>query len=338
MSRVHKFSWKKDRPEKTAAVCRWGGIGDMVQASSILPGLKAQGFHITMYCTEMGKDILRHDPHIDAWVIQDKDQVPNGALGSYWEYLTKKYDRFINLSESVEGAFLALPGRICHSWPQEVRHQYFNKNYLEFAHELAGVPLPPRQKFYPTPDEVSWAKRQVSNLNGFVIMWSLSGSSVHKHWPHLDTVLARLMLEHPDSRVILCGDDICKLLEEGWDKEKRIKCMSGKLSIRQSLTLAQHVDLVVGSETGLLNAVGLEEVPKVITLSHSSVENLTKHWKNTTNLTPVDVDCYPCHRMHYGWKYCRIDAKGEAAACQTNISADVKYAAIEKWIEKWHNK
>jgi hypothetical protein len=59
--------------------------------------------------------------------------------------------------------------------------------------------------------------------------------------------------------------------------------------------LAQVADVVVGQETGLLNAVAMEPMRKVVLLSHSTHENLTKHWVNTEALTG-DVPCYPCHR------------------------------------------
>lgn len=328
----NRFSWKEEKPKKRAAVVRYGGIGDMIQASSVLPGLKEQGYHVTFFTTPVGKEILMHDPHIDDWVVQDTDQVPNHELPAFWDHHKKRFDKFINFSESVEGTFLALPGRTPHSWPHDVRHKYLNGNYLEFAHDLAGIPFVPRQKFYPSVEELSWVKRERSKLGGYVIMWSLSGSSVHKAWPWLDTVLARLMVAHPEVKVVLCGDTLCQMLEQGWENEPRVICRSGKWGIRESLAFAEQADLVVGTETGLLNAVGLSDVPKVITLSHSSEENLTKHWRNTSALTPVDTPCWPCHLMHYNFDHCFRDEETGCAKCQVNISADVMYDAIKYWI------
>jgi hypothetical protein len=51
--------------------------------------------------------------------------------------------------------------------------------------------------------------------------------------------------------------------------------------VRETLALAQQMDLVIGPETGVLNAVCYEAMPKVAMLSHSSWENLTRHWVNT---------------------------------------------------------
>ena len=82
---------------KTVCVCRYGGFGDSIQASNILPELKRQGYHVTFMTTPRGHEILKHDPHIDAWLLQDDDQVPNQELPLYWMAIAKRFDKFINL-------------------------------------------------------------------------------------------------------------------------------------------------------------------------------------------------------------------------------------------------
>lgn len=332
-------SWKdKPRPIKKAAVVRYGGFGDMIQASSVLPGLKAQGFHITFFTTPRGYDILSSNTYIDEFVIQDTDQVPNAELSNFWYVQSQKYDRFVNLSESVEGSLLAMPGRAAHRWNHATRHKHLNVNYLEITHDLAEVPItkdsPPEAHFYPTVDEITWAADERETMGKIVIAWSLAGSSVHKVWPHLDAVIARVLSTEKDVDFVLMGDPLCELLEQGWEKEPRVHLRSGKWSIRESLTfcLAQ-AEVVIGSETGVLNAVGMEEVQKIITLSHSSHENLTKYWKNTTVLEPK-TDCYPCHMMHYNFNFCRRDAETGTAQCQSDITIDEMYRAVRDIIIK----
>ena len=125
-------SWKnREKPKKSCGVVRYGAFGDLLQASSVFAGLKAQGYHVTLYTSPPGSDVVRLDPNIDAFYYQDKDQVPNHLLGEFWAYHKKKYDKWVNLSESVEATFLALPGRTLHNWPPKVRHQMMNRNYLE---------------------------------------------------------------------------------------------------------------------------------------------------------------------------------------------------------------
>lgn len=324
---------------KTACVVRMGGFGDMLQTALVLPGLKAQGFHVTVMTTPTGKEIIKDDPHVDDWFLVDSKQIPNEDLAMFWAMQAPYYDRFINLSESVEGTLLPTPERISFAWPHDVRKKMLNKNYNEFTCELAAVPLKPCRLFYPTDAERTKANDLRSLQHPFTIVWALAGSSLHKFTPHMDTVIARIMLDCPEARVLLVGDEACRLLEQGWENEPRVSCLSGKLSIRETLALAQVADLVIGPETGVLNAVSFDEqVSKVILLSHSSPNNLTKHWTKTQALTPVDCACYPCHRLHYTDYFCDVDEQTAAARCAVNISPAVMWDAVKKVYDAWRRK
>lgn len=312
---------------KTACVVRYGGFGDMIQAANILPMLKRQGYRVTVMTTPKGQDILREDPHVDAWYIQDQDQVPNHELNEFWDVVSKRFDKFVNLCESVEGTLLAMPGRANHMWPQSVRHRYMNRNYLEFTAELAEVPYTSESKFYPSNKELIDANARLSP-DGLNIVFALAGSSCHKFYPGQDAVIANLLLMYPKSRIFMVGDEACKILEVGWEKEDRVVCLSGELSIRDTLTLAKLADIVVGCETGVLNAVAFEDNRKVVLLSHSSHENLTKHWVNTYVLAPQGLDCYPCHRLHYTRDFCKEDSETGAAMCQRMIDPAHVFAAM----------
>jgi hypothetical protein len=97
------------------------------------------------------------------------------------------HERFVNLSETVEGNLLATPDARCTPGRTQLRHALLDVNYLEVVHAVAGVPFPPQQKFYATSEEKAWAKRErLEDGRVAVILWTLSGSSVHKTWPHLD--------------------------------------------------------------------------------------------------------------------------------------------------------
>lgn len=330
----HLFSHAQPKPAKTCAVIRYGAFGDVLQASSILPHLKAQGYHVTFYTVPKGHDCIRHDPNVDAWIIQDHEQVPNHLLGDFWDNERQKYDLFINLSESVEGTWLALPGRSAHGFPHAVRAKYMDANYLEFLHDMAGMPQDYRSKFYPTADESEWARKECAKLGGPVILYVLSGSSVHKTWPHMDALLARILYKYPAARIVTAGGELEQILEIGWEKEPRVVCKAGKWTIRQTLAIAQQADIVFGPETGVLSGVAFEPNLKIVCLSHSSHNNLTKHWHNTAALAPVDTPCYPCHQMHYGWEHCQQDEETGQAKCMANITVDAVWNAIDGYLRK----
>lgn len=325
-----KYSYLKQRPDHPCGIIRYGGIGDMIQTSSIFPYLKERGFHITMITTPEGMEILKHDPHVDEFLLQDKNQVSMEDLGNFWAVLKKKFDRFINLTESVEVALLIPPSMTCWGWPKAARDKRFNTNYLELTHAIADVPYPIRQAFYATPKEreqAAFFKRKVGG--NYVILWCLSGSSIHKAWPYMDAAIARIFLTNPDARIVFTGDHLSKILEKGWENEKRVFRMCGEWNPRQSLTFACHgADLVIGPETGVLNAVAFTETPKIITMSHSSVENLTKDWKNCMPLVPHDCECYPCHQLNTNFSECPRDDVTGVAKCQASISLENMWAAI----------
>lgn len=337
--------------EKTVCVVRYGGFGDSIQAANILPELKRQGYHVTFMTTPNGQNILKHDPHVDAWLIQDVDQVPNHELPYYWEAQARRFDRFIQLSESVEGTLLAFPGRANHMWPANLRRQEMGtKNYLEWTARLAELPYKSEARFYPSPEERMKALQYLTDMRRslagnlppmarlprrFVILWALSGSSMHKFYPHQDKVIAQVLATMPEAVVVFSGDEVCKILEAGWETTERVRCESGEMGIRDTLTLAQVVDCVVGPETGVLNAVAFEPMAKVVLLSHSSQENLSKHWENTATLTPASTPCYPCHRLHLGKDFCVEDAATGAAACQVDIAPELVFAAIRRAYAAW---
>jgi predicted SAM-dependent methyltransferase len=346
-----------DRPRptaKTCAVIRYGAIGDMMQAASVLRALKEEGYHTTLYAAEEpnGWEVLQHDPHVDEFYIQGRGQVPDQHLPEFWANERPKYDKWANLCESVEGGLLAMSNRPVDTYSPVARHQMLDFNYVERQHLIAGVmQYPPRVHFYANAAEVKWAHAEKKAFGQFLVLWSLSGSSVHKVWPWVDNIVSGLLLDFPEVTVVFVGGADGVILEQGWEQATgRVHRRAGKYTIRETLSLAQIADVVIGPETGVLNSVSHEEMPKVIFLSHSTVENLTRDWCNTHSLVSVGTVCQgrgndeapACHRLHHGWARCteapplpgtedQHERKGSGIAqCQMDIGAEDAYRVI------WH--
>ena len=335
-------SCNSPRPAKTACVVRYGAYGDLMQSSSVWAMLKKQGYHVTVFSSPPGADVIAHDPNIDKLVLFDKDQVPNANLVDFWNWHRPKYDKWVNLSESVEGTLLAMRGRTPFYFHPRLRHSMMNRNYVEFQHEIADIPYELNVKFYPTAEEKKWAAKERAKLGaGPVVVWSLAGSSVHKTWAGLDNVLASIMLEYPTARVVLTGGPECVILEAGWENEPRILKKSGKWSMRETLSFAQVSDLVIGPETGVLNSMACEPMAKVVFLSHSTHENLTRDWTNTTPLWSKNTKCAgrgdnaapACHVLHYGWSECTRDEETGTAQCQKDISVGEAWVAVRNALD-----
>ena len=101
----------------------------------------------------------------------------------------------------------------------------------------------------------------------------------------------------------------------------RIICRSGSMSIRETLAFIPHADLVIGPETGVLNAAAMLPVPKIVFLSHSSEKNLTRDWRNCTAFPSQGCPDSPCHRMHYSHDYCPQDEDTLASLCAAALNS-----------------
>lgn len=331
-------SYLDPQPDKTACVVRYGAFGDLMMASSVFAGLKKQGYHVTVFASPPGSDVIMNDPNIDKLVLFDVDQVPNANLGDFWAVQKKKFDKFVNLCESVEATFLALPDRSPSFWPAALRHKLLDYNYLQFSHDLAGISHEPNVRFYATSDEKKWADETRRKIGGdLLVMWSLAGSSVHKTWAGLDNIIASILVNFPTAHIVLVGGADCQILEAGWENEQRVHCFSGKWKMRQTLSFIDQCDLIIGPETGVLNAASCLDVTKICFLSHSSHENLTRDWKNVIALSSVKTSCPgrgdnaapACHLMHFGWDRCKKNEESGTAQCQADITIDEVWRDVD---------
>jgi ADP-heptose:LPS heptosyltransferase/predicted SAM-dependent methyltransferase len=315
------------KPEKTLAVVRLGANGDALWMSSLLPHWKREGWHITVYTQAAGELMLRHDPNIDRIICQPQglfdfgDGTTSMLQTAYWLHEAKKYDRFINLIGAVERRLLPQPFDPDFYLPLEQRQRVMNRNYLEALHEWAGVPFDRttvRQKFYPTADEMAWAAEERAKVDGPLVLINPAGSSAPKFWPYAHELMNMLAAEGLHSIIV---GDLRGVPFKPAGRHGRVIGQSWPL--RKLLALAALADVVVGTESVLVNAVAHEPPMKIVLLSHSTHENLTRDWRNTIAVMPDHLPCYPCHRIHADFTHCNLDRSENAAACQSAAKPDL---------------
>jgi ADP-heptose:LPS heptosyltransferase len=149
--------------------------------------------------------------------------------------------------------------------------------------------------------------------------------------------------KYPDTMVITVGEMLCELLEAS---HPRLKSYSGKWDIRKSLIMTKYSDLAISPETAVASAVGCFKTPKIIMLSHSSAENLTKYWDNCKTIFSYKTKCYPCHKMHYTLETCETlsrdtitpDTPYGTPDCMEKISPGMLFQDIEEVYFKWKEK
>jgi hypothetical protein len=167
-----------------------------------------------------------------------------------------------------------------------------------------------------TKQERDKAAAERKRMKGRVIVLANTGSTAPKVWPYgpaFAVIMATLGVH-----VVVVGD--LKGLEYPPSEFTHVVPLE-QWEMRESIAFGLCADAVVGQETGLLNALAIEEVAKVVMLGHSTVENLTRDWKRTESLVG-QVPCYPCHQIHFTHAHCPQDPKTKAAACQTAIKIE----------------
>jgi hypothetical protein len=150
-------------------------------------------------------------------------------------------------------------------------------------------------------------------------------------YPYFHLVLGELTARYQDILVVSVGDSECRLLER--PAGTRYLPRSGTWELRTSMVMTKWADLVIGPETGVLNAAGCFDTPKITLLSHSKHENLCKHWSHDYCLAPQGVFCHPCHTLHYT----HAPAPNKCAACdgavhdtqpQTNLPHEGRFGGF----------
>ena len=312
------------RAAKRAAIVRMGGNGDALWAASAAAYLHQDGYAVTVYCAANGEEVLRHDPHIAEIRILPTGILTDDESIEFWAREATHYDRWVNLHGSVEQRLLPHQSVPDFYLPQTVRHQLMNHNYVDMVHTYAGIPAgsTTRQKFYPTAAEREWAKAMRDRLPGPLVFLAPSGSGCFKSWPRAEHFMG--LLADAGIYSLLVGDinampDVADVERDG--KEYGI-VVAQEWPLRLAMTMAQYADVVVATESVFANAVAMEPMVKIILLSHSSVENLTRDWINTASLESP-VSCHPCHRIHNAAAaLCARDTVTKASACMASYSAE----------------
>lgn len=325
--------------KRWATVARYGGVGDNIVASSVLPGLKARYDGVEVLTQTPQSVVFENNPYIDKLSVFEKDQIPGLGWQEWHMIRSRESELFVNLSHSMETLLAFLPGQCQFQWPAEARRKLANKSYLEQTHDICGVPYEEiAPNFFPTDDENEEAAGTRARLGDKVIGWVLTGTRIDKIYPYSAMAVARLIREL-DADVVMFGHP---------EKDKQIADTVYEHVIRQNgssrglhfaraadpahaawplrdvLTLAQHCDLLIGPDTGPMWAVAMREMPKIVLLSHASPENIVKHWVNAKVLHADQerVPCWPCHRLHDVQATCTPNKDNNGAACISDVSVE----------------
>lgn len=328
-------------------------------AASAAYALKRQGFKIEVITSEdCAWQVFQHNPNIDKLSIKSKIDIPGNPLDwqKWFRGRADEFDKFAHLSHSCEAALAFFPESTQFHWPAEVRRKLAAHNYLEFVHDIAGAPYDFGPMFYASEAEEANAIATKAKIGDRFIAWCLSGSRLDKVHPHTPGIIARILKEI-GTPVVMMGRpgqnfQDAKVIQEhvirtnGTDKGLHLAVSAippdappntvGNWPIRRTLAFVQQASLVIGPDTGVMWSVAMAPMPKVMLLSHASVENITKHWQNTTTLHADQrrVPCWPCHQLHNEPWSCTPNKENTGAACMTDITVERIVSTVA---ELWSN-
>lgn len=326
------------RSVKKALVIRYGGIGDMIIVTPVLRRLAEEGYEIHVETKQAGFDVLRNNIYVSKLIKHDLDLKEDEEFTEHWDKIGKGYDKVLNLSGSIEGT-LAISSYDPKSktMTKEERHAQCNKNFYDHTMKVAGYPeaIGEVGELFFTAGERRWAQDQKGKHKGnFVVLWGLTGSSLHKAYPWAEYVAMRLLEEHEDMTIITVGEELAQLLE--WEHPRAVK-KAGVWTLRKSLAMAEWADLVVAPDTGLIHAAATTNTPMVLLLSGNTEENVSKHWKNC-KAVHGDAPCYPCHVLQYYMGTCELDKTTGTPSCMAKLKPEVVYGAIKDTYEEWKGR
>lgn len=324
----------------------------MVLISPVIQKLKDLGYYIILNTGKRGIEIYKHDSRIDEFIEHD-ETISIGEIQDHWEKLQKDtpHDLFINFSESIECNVALHPKGPLYIYPRTETIQagkwkgktikdVGGRNYYDVTAEWAYQVRPEgtwmlscdkRPSLQFTEEEEKEVSEYIKK-DKFNILWALSGSGTNKVYPWTDYVMGETLKKYPDTHFITVGDNKCQILEDinnQFPKES-ITQLSGKLSIRQSMLLTKVVDLVISPDTGILHASGCYDTPKIGLLGHTTIENITKYFKNDYSIES-ESECAPCYRLIYDYSLqCPLSYITKAAMCMDKIKPERIFEQIKK--------
>lgn len=320
---------------KRALIIRLGAYGDNIMISPAIQKLKDDGYYIIFNTNKRGKDVYKHDPRIDEFIMHQED-MPVSEVEDHWKKLQKEvqHDKFVNFTSSIENNVALHPTQPAYIYPKSERREICNKNYYDETMQWAGYSDITGQNpsLHFTEDEEKKVKKYIKSGRRN-ILWALSGSGRNKVYPWTEFVMGSVIKEYPNVNFITVGDYKCKLLENLSDQlpKENFTELAGEISFRESMLLTKYVDLVIAPDTGLLHASGCFDTPKIGLLGHTTKENITKYFKNDYSIEATCA-CSPCFYLIYDHAIqCPIERVTSAAWCMAEgIKPEVLFERIKE--------
>jgi ADP-heptose:LPS heptosyltransferase/predicted SAM-dependent methyltransferase len=325
-----------ERDERSSVlIIRLGAIGDLIQTTPLFRFYAEKGYRVVLNCLDESISVIENNPYVaDVFPIQ-RGSIPPTQLREYMDSRRKQFAKVVDLNESIERTLLLESCDDGFYKSREEIHQRCNVNYSDRIMSLGGMDVTGmRPEIYLSDREEYLGNLfKEKNKGFFKVQWQLTGSSIHKQYPYSESIIDYFIDKYPDIKFYLSGGGEVMMYVDSWNK--RVIPKMGKWDVRQSIIMPKFMDLVISPETGVLNAAGAYDTPKIGILTHSSKENLTKYFKNDYSLES-ESKCAPCHKLLHDASFCNVDERFKLPVCMSeghdpNRIVDI----IEKLYGEW---
>jgi ADP-heptose:LPS heptosyltransferase len=257
----------------------------------------------------------------------------------------KPYERVFDLAGTIEDRYIYGTHRPEYFAPLASRRTWAaGANYYEATSKRCACTATQGELYESSWEQNKFANVRAAMLGKVAIQIQLTGSSINKLYPYWHEVVVGLQHRIPNAVIFTTGDPDAAhievgIIECGADKRRFVPCCANpQWTMRDSLILTKHVSCVIGPETGVINAAGCFDTPKVPILTHSSAENLCRDF---VNCYPIQspAPCSPCYRLVFREDPCFRDDDVEEFAidhlrCMTRLQPETIINAALTAVQK----
>ncbi|WP_107039767.1 glycosyltransferase family 9 protein [Brumimicrobium mesophilum] len=306
-----------DRDFKHIVVCKFKGMGSIIQATPMLEALRKQfpDAEITFVSTKANKTVLEKIKHIDSVVcLDDKNafKLISTTFSSLFKLMRKRPDVYIDLEiysnfSTLFTLFTFSKNRIgfylrSSSFNMGIytHMMFFNNNvpisevYLQIS-RLFGVnhtknELYPLNKNTPIYDRIPKSKYIIINPNA-------SDLRLERRWgaDKFNQLVLKLVEHYPDMEILIVGSKgerpYSEKTLEGIN-HPRVKNVAGKTSIDELIALIHNATLVITNDTGPMHIAFACKTPTVCLFGPCSPDQYGGN--EYTTVIYKKVFCSPC--------------------------------------------
>jgi len=353
--------------KKKALIIRYGAYGDIIHCSMLPRILSEEGYDVTFEYNWKGLQLLAHNPYIKKHIFYepsaDKKLIDNvkdidKLLKERWAKISKGYDKVINLHKSLEYGTMAMEGTKDILLSKAERKKKFDNNYYDWTlkwsgyKNLCGKGI--KGEIYYSKEEEKKCENHLKTLiennipegiskgffpkvypkTSFVLVVNLSGTGLHKVYPHIKKVINEFISFSQSILVITTGDKHCQVLE--WENERLVN-LSGRIPFRQALLLTKYADAVIGCESGLLVGANMWGTRTCQLMTAASIKcHNHPNSKNNYSLQST-AECSPCFSGHYKYENCKIDTKYNLPICVLGFSPKDVFVVLKRMLYDWYD-